>query len=178
MQRQGRTEQDFRENGRQRSAEERGIDVRCKGLALESCVEIDTEYDKSHVQDVFPEQAEPEDQEQARNGCSAYRGCLKVIDGDRHQGQQARIHEGCAEATEADLVGDERIPGSQDGDQAAKYDRRRVDNQTEQYERQRKQRNNQKQLFAGIDHGFDRIVVAVVTHVSRPFACMVRYPAR
>jgi len=55
------------------------------------------------------------------------------------------------------VVASRQIP-----DQAAKYDRRRVD--------------SQKQLFAGIDHGFDLAVTAVGTQMCWSFACMVPIP--
>ena len=137
-------EQDLREDGRERYAEERGIDVRCEGLVPEPRIQVHARDDEPDVQQVLSKQCEPKNEEQARYRCAADLGARLVVHETGAQGQQPGIDESGAHSANADIVGQQRISGGQDGDQAPEDLGRSIDQEAEDHECRCVQRHDEQ----------------------------------
>ena len=132
---QRRAEQDFREDGGQCSAEERGVDMARKRLPLESREKEDAEDDRPDVEQILAEEAKAQDKEQAGHRRTRDLRLRHVIDDTGAQRQQAGVHAGGADAADPEIIGEQGVARRDNLDQAVQYLRGAIDREAEDNER-------------------------------------------
>ena len=104
-------------------------------LAAEPRVEPDAGDDRPDVEQILAEQPEPEDEEQAGDRRAGHLRLRAVIDEARAQRQKAGVDARRADAADAEVVGEQRVAGRDDGDETAQHVVRTVDDEAEHDER-------------------------------------------
>ncbi len=137
-------EQDLRDDGRERQAEERGVDMGGERLLPEPGVQEYSEHDRPDVEQVLAEQREPEHEKQARHRGTRHPRSGLVINQTCAQGQQPGIDAGGPDPADAEIIGEQRVTRRQYLLEPADDFGWRVDQQSEGHEGRRVRGHDQQ----------------------------------
>ncbi len=132
--RERRGEQDFGNDRGQRRAEEGGVEVGAERFAAEPCVERDAGDDRPDVEQVLAEEPKAQHQEETGDRRARHRRTGAPVDERRREREQPGADAPAANAADAEIVGEQRIPRGENRAEAAENFGRRLDDQAERHE--------------------------------------------